>query len=235
MNKALGIKIARLFGAVALVLGGIFLSVGGINVARALLGSDEYLLSRYSVFIVYDEALQGLNTELATSPGVNTHITVYAIARSIQKHWRSGDLQFVVQDPTTSRRLVALDLSRSDHWGEVLASTEQSEPIEVSIEWSVPIETAVGERLSGILAGSIEYPVVAGAGFRTATRDLNLPISIMIVSKAELVKSIRGEDLSGVKVLALVAAPLLLMAAAIFFFTDRRRGTKSGKMNASSR
>jgi hypothetical protein len=234
MNKALWIKVVRLFGAVALVFGGVFLSVGGINATRAFLGSDEYLLSGYSVFVIYEESLQGHNIELVTSPGVNTHITVHAVAKSIQKHWRSRDLQFIVQDPTTSRQFMALDLSRSDYWGEVLESREQSEPVEVSIEWNVPTEIAVGDRLSGNLSGTIEYPVVAGAGFRTATRDLNLPINITIVSEAELVQSIRSEDLSSVKILALIATPLLLIAVVIFYFTDRRHGTKSSKMNISS-
>ena len=219
MNKEMGIKLLRLFAWVVLIIGGTCLFIVILAAYKAFLSSDKNLLSTYNVSIDYEEFLQGNNIDLITSPGVDTHTTVY-MAKSIQKHWRSNDLQFIVQDPVISTQLLRIDLSKSDYWGEVLRSEELSEPVEVSFEWNVPTEIGIGTILSGVLSGKIEYPITDGAGFRTQIRDLNLPISIAIVSEAELVENQRSEFLNIAKYLTLMGIPLILIALLIFYFTN---------------
>ena len=220
MNKEMGIKLLRLCAWVMLIIGGTCLFIVILAAYKSFLSSDKNLLSNYNVSIDYEEFLQGKNIGLITSPGVDTQITVY-MAESIQKHWRSNDLQFIVQDPTTSRQSLRIDLSKSDYWGEVLRSEELSEPVEVSFDWNVPTEIGIGTRLSGVLSGTIEYPVTDGAGLRTQIRDLNLPISIAIVSEAELVENQRSEFLNIAKYLSLMGIPFTLIALLIFYFTNR--------------
>jgi hypothetical protein len=219
MNKEMGIKLLRLFAWVVFIIGGTCLFIVILAANKAFLSSDKNLMSNYKVRIDYEEFLQGKTIELVTSPGVDTQITVY-MAESIQKHWRSNDLLFIVQDPTISRQSLRIDLSKSDYWGEVLRSEELSEPVEVSFEWNVPTEIGIGTILSGVLSGKIEYPVTDGAGFRTQIRDLNLPISIAIVSEAELMENQRSEFLNIAKYLTLMGIPLILIALLIFYFTN---------------
>jgi hypothetical protein len=197
-----------------------------LTATRALLGSGEDLLSRYFVNISYDEFLQGHDVELNASPGVDAHVTVY-LAKSIQKHWRSSDLQFVVQDPATSRQVVQMDLSRADDWGNVLRASEMNEAAEVAFDLVLPPGIAIGNRLSGVLSGTIYYPVVEGAGFRTQARKVDLPINIAIVPEAELAASIRSDFLKYAKIMAAIAAPFTLMGLAARYFTDPRRGARA--------
>lgn len=219
MNKEMGIKLLRLFAWVVLIIGGTCLFIVILAAYKSFFSSDKNLLSNYNVSIDYEEFLQGKTIELITSPGVDTQITVY-MAESIQKHWRSNDLQFIVQGPTISTQLLRIDLSKSDYWGEVLTSEELNEPVEVSFEWNVPLEIGIGTILSGVLSGKIEYPVTDGAGFRTQIRDLNLPISIVIVSEADLVENQRSEFLNIAKYLTLMGIPLTIIALLIFYFTN---------------
>lgn len=96
--------------------------------------SDYYIRN---VRIDYEEFLQGITIDLIVSLGLNTQITIY-MAKSIQKHWRSNDLQFIVHDPAYSSQLLQLDLRKSDYWGEVLRSEELSEPADVTFDWYIP-------------------------------------------------------------------------------------------------
>jgi hypothetical protein len=139
MNKEVRIKLLRLCGWIVLFIGGTCLFMDVWVAYKAFIASNKNLLNNYKVSIDYEEFLQGDNIELITSPGVDTHITVN-MAKSIQMHWRSNDLQFIVQDSAISLQLVQIDLSKSDYWGEVLKSEELSEPVEVSLDWNVPMK-----------------------------------------------------------------------------------------------
>ncbi len=132
MNKEMGIKLLRLCASVLLFIGGSCLYFVISPAYNAFLASDKNLLSDYNERIDYEEFLQGKNIELITSPGIDIQITI-ELAESIQKHWRSNDLQFIVQDPTISRQSLRIDLGKSDYWGEVLRSEELCEPVEVSL------------------------------------------------------------------------------------------------------
>jgi hypothetical protein len=233
MEREMWLKLLRFVGTVALIIGGLCLFIVVLTATRAFLGSGEDLLSRYFVSIDYEEFLQGHNVVLTTSPGVDAHITVY-VAKSIQKHWRSDDLRFVVQDPTTSRQLVHMDLSRTDDWGKVLRASEMSEPVGVAFDLVLPPEIAIGSKLAGVFSGTIYYPVVEGAGFRTQMRKVTLPINIAIVTEEELVGSIRSDFLKYAKILAAVAAPFTLIGLAVRYFTVPRRGAKASEPHVPS-
>ena len=103
---------------VALIIGGLRLFIVVLTATRTPLESNADLLSRHFVSIDCERFLYGHKVELIASPGADAHVAAYA-AESIQKHWNSDHLQFIVQDLATSRQLAHMDLSRVDNWEKV--------------------------------------------------------------------------------------------------------------------
>jgi len=228
MDKQLWIQIVRLFAWVALILGGLMMFVTVLLAANFLVGSDEHVLDRHYISIDYDDYLDDKPIEVVTAPGVTAHMSVI-VAESIQKHWRSDDLQFVVLDPASDRELAVMDLSRSDHWGQVLQAKEMSEPVVVNIDWMAPSDLAIGSTLRGRLTGSVNYPAVAGASFASRLRRLDMTVPIRVVTADELAKEIRSDMLNIGMYLGMAGAALSGIGWAILHFTDPRRRT--GRMN----
>lgn len=221
INKNL-MEFLRFFGVCALLISGLMLFIAGISVARALLKSDEEILSRYSVIINFSDFRQGKSIELVTSPGVATHVTIN-LAKSIQGHWKSDNLKFVIEDPITSRQLEQKNLKRSDYWGDALRAVDTSEPVSVFFDLVVPTDISIGGRISGVLSGTINYPsAVAGYSFQNKTLKLNMPINIMTVPKLEIVRKERGFLLNVSKLLLLIMTPFFLLGSIILYFTNRK-------------
>ena len=216
------VKFLRFIGRCAMTLGGLCLLIIGFIVGRVFLASNETILSTYFVDLVYDEYQDSAVAELITAPGVKIRVSILC-GKSIQSHWRSDDLQFVVEDPATARQLERIDLSRDDEWGEALKSEELGEDILIIFEWAAVEDVQVGSRLSGVFSGNIEYPTPEGGNnYRNQFRQLELPIEIIIVSEAELVESFQLYLLNVAKTVSFITIPLLLIGALSLFLTRRR-------------
>lgn len=219
--KEIWLKIWKFIWYFVLAIGAGLLLVTVMLSWRVFIASGQNLLTNYIVSINYDEAVKAGMVEILTAPGVDTHLRVN-VAESIQEHWRSGDLQFILQDAGAARQLVQLDLSKSDRWGEVLQVKELSEPVTVTFNFILPAETATGNRLPGLLSGRIEYPVSEPGGFRTQMKTLYLPIEVVVLTSAELVKQERSDNLDMIKKLGPIALGLILAPVMVLYLTNRR-------------
>lgn len=222
------LKLLRFLGACAALLGGLLLFIAGISFSRSTIGSDENLLATYSASIDREDLLGGKNLEMFVSPGMLIPVT-FNLAESIQGYWRSSDLQFSMTDPATGREVAQLDLSRSADWGEALRAEDLGETVSASFDWAVPADLAIGCRLSGVLSGTITYPSARpGSTFENRLLKLDLPVSVVVVSKEELAK-IQSSFLSdAARILALIGTPLFLVGAVVWYITHRKLYSKSG-------
>ncbi len=212
----------RFIGGSLLVVGGTLLMVALLALGKSTSGSDEVVLDSAFSHLRYDDFQSGQYIELQAAPGIPSNIS-FDLVQSIQGHWRSDDLRFLVRYPDGSRPEEVLSLARSDDWGDALVVKEKDSLVSADCSWTPPADLDPGMQLEGWLLGEIVYPdAVPGGTFQNKHLSIELSFPIHMVSKDILVQNQRNFLSGSFKLLLLIAGPIALLGALLLVFDSQR-------------
>jgi hypothetical protein len=214
--------VIRFLGACVAIPGGVMLLISLIAITIALVGSDKFMLSRYTATFSRTDFKNGKVPEMFVTPGMIIPID-FNVSKSIQGLWSSDDLTFTVTDPGSSRIVAQINLAKSEEWGKALKGEKLNEDVSVEFDWTVPADLPIGSTLSGRLKGAIALPdAQPGYTFSNTHTYPDMPVKVLVVAKDELVKKEREFYSYFFKVLAPGGTPVFLVGALVWYFSNRK-------------